>query len=93
LSQNYDTLDTHVQGKKYVFKYNKSLLDGHYTLSLTNDKFNINALCFRWSEICEIIRDYNLIDIKISRNDKNNLSTNDKNILNLIQTYHERYKK
>jgi len=94
LSQNYDTFDTHIKGKKYVFKYNESLLDDHrYTLSLTIDEFNKNTLCFRSSEIYEIIYDHNLIDIKISRNDKNNLSTNDKNILKLIQTFHERYKK
>jgi len=90
LSQNYDTFDTHVKGKKYVFKYNESFLDDHrYTLSLTIDEFNKNTLCFRSSEIYEIIDDYNLCDIKLSALDKNNL----KFIQTLIKKYKLKMKK
>ena len=78
------------KGKKYVFKYNESFLDDHcYTLSLTIDEFNKNTLCFRSSEIYEIIDDYNLCDIKLSALDKNNL----KSIQTLIKKYKLKMKK
>jgi len=59
-------------------------------LSLTIDEFNSNTICFKSYELYEIICDYNLINIKLPTNDKNNLSTNDKSILKLIQTFHEK---
>ena len=72
LSQNYDTLDAHVKGKKYVFKYNKNLMNDLCALSLTIDEFNSNTICFRSSEIYEIICDYDLWKMTLSALDKNN---------------------
>ena len=58
-------------------------------LSLTIDEFNSNTICFRSSEIYEIICDYDLIDIKLSALDKNNL----KSIQTLIKEYNFKMKK
>ena len=41
--------------------------------SLTIDEFNSNTICFKSSEIYEIIDDYNLWEITLSALDKNNL--------------------
>ena len=78
LSQNYDSIifcDTPIIRTKYVFKYNEILMNDFCALSLTIDEFNKNTLCFRSSEIYEIIDDYKLCDIKLSALDKNNLKS------------------
>jgi len=93
LSQNHDSIifnNTPIIRTKYVFKYNENLMNDLNDRSLTIDEFNSNTICFKSSEIYEIICDYNLINIKLSTKDKNNLSTNDKNILKSIQTFHEK---
>ena len=92
LSQNYDStiyFNTYIKRTKYVFKYNKNLMNDLCALSLTIVEFNSNTTCFRSSEIYEIICDYDLIDIKLSALDKNNL----KSIQTLIKEYKLKMKK
>ena len=77
LSQNYDTTNFHntpIIRTKYVFKYNKNLMNDFCALSLTIDEFNSNTICFRSSEIYEIIDDYFLREMTLSALDKNNIN-------------------
>ena len=92
LSQNHDSIifyNTPIIRTKYVFKYNENLMNDLNDRSLTIDEFNSNTICFKSSEIYEIIDDYNFWEITLSALDKNNL----KSIQTLIKEYNFKMKK
>lgn len=68
-SQNYDETYFMNSTTRYVFKYNENLIGKYAKDSFPIDYFYKNTICFRSSEIYEIIADYKLCEIeKIENN-------------------------
>jgi hypothetical protein len=72
LTQNYK-VQSHfiVERHKYVFKYNDNLMNQYAKNSLTIDEFYNNTICFKSSEIYEIVSDKQLYELETIENENN----------------------